>query len=144
MTFYNQEFCLILPIWHLPHYEENAKVNEFEGGARTACKNNGLCKRCCYFIIRWYSFNSTVCLNLYLTYEYLHTLRSVVKKHSAKWNFFASKEKWNLTRNVMCCNNCDDMFHLCSHFENVSIFVGLHITQSNIYDGDFIAKIESL
>ena len=43
----------------------------------------------------------------------------------------------------MRCNNCDDLFHLCSHFENVSIFVGLHITQSKIYDGDFIAKVES-
>ena len=38
-------------------------------------------------------------------------------------------------------NNRCDMLQL--RFENFNIFGGLYITQSNVYDGAFIAKIVS-
>ena len=37
----------------------------------------------------------------------------------------------------MCCNNHEDLLEL----GNFNIFGDLYITQSNIYDGTFIAKI---
>ena len=42
-------------------------------------------------------------------------------------------------------NNRDDLLQLKLHFENFNIFGGLYsfITQSNIHDGVFIAKIVS-
>ena len=41
------------------------------------------------------------------------------------------------TRNAVRCKNCDDLLH----FRNFSLFGGLCITQSNIYDQIFIQKI---
>ena len=43
----------------------------------------------------------------------------------------------------MRCNNCDDFLHLVLLWE-FNIFGGLYITQSNICDEAFIAKIVSL
>ena len=43
--------------------------------------------------------------------------------------------KTKITRNATRCNNRDDLLH------NFNIFGGLYITQSNIYDTAFIAKI---
>ena len=42
----------------------------------------------------------------------------------------------------MRCNDCDDLLKLSFTLE-ISVFGGLYITQSNIYDGAFIAKIVS-
>ena len=46
----------------------------------------------------------------------------------------------NITRNPTRCNNRND---LLLDFKNVSVFGGLYITQSNIYDAAFIMKMVS-
>ena len=48
--------------------------------------------------------------------------------------------------NAMRCNNCDDLLQLSftlkiSTFSEAYIYIYIYITQSNIYDGAFIAKI---
>ena len=60
--------------------------------------------------------------------------------HEVNYGLIKSKVQIK-TRNATRCNNRDDLLHF-SFTLKVSIFsAGLYITQSNICDGAFIAKI---
>ena len=60
---------------------------------------------------------------------------------SVKVEFYELNQE--LTRNATRCNNHDDFAPSYRHIENFNNFLGLHIIQWNIYDGDFIAKLVS-
>ena len=58
------------------------------------------------------------------------------------WPNYSNKNK-NQQENAMRCNNRDNLLQLSFSLKISIFFRGLCITQSNIYDGAFFAKIVS-